>query len=138
DLDVDVAMEMMKRTGQWRHQLKLPQLRDEDFPAELFKNGCLFAHESDLDGNRVLYIRASQHKKSKELAQLRQLFAAYTFNKLDMETGGRGICAVFDCTNAGIRNVDLDFMRFFVDSYIQHCPFGVKHILVLDMPWILT
>lgn len=39
---VESALEMIKGTLQWRHELEMPQLKDTDFPEEFFKIGAMF------------------------------------------------------------------------------------------------
>lgn len=134
----DAAVEMIKGTLRWRRETNMPQLKDTDFPEEFFKIGGMFGFETDLEGNGVVYLRVRLHRKIKELEQFVKLFMMHTVNKMDMAMNGKGISVVFDCSGAGISNLDMDIIWFLVESLIKYYPYGLKHILVYEMPWILT
>lgn len=135
---VESALEMIKGTLQWRHELEMPQLKDTDFPEEFFKIGAMFQFENDLAGNAVVYLRVRLHRKIKELEKFVKLYMMHIINKADMSTNGKGLTVVFDCSGAGISNLDMDIVWFLVDALIKYYPYGMKNILVHDMPWILS
>lgn len=54
-------------------------------------------------------------------------------------TQGKGVTMVFDCTGAGLANVDFDFARYMLDHFQQYYPSGsLKHLVAHEMPWILS
>src|SRR5699024_6800756 len=125
---VDAAVEMIKGTLRWRHELNMPQLTDTDFPEEFIKVGAMFGFEHDLEGNGVVYLRVRLHKKVKESRKLVKLYMMHIVNKMDMSINARGLTVVFDCSRAGITNLDMDIVWFLVESLIKDYPNGMKHI----------
>ena len=135
---VDASVEMLKNTLRWRHQMLMPQLQDTDFPEEFFKVGAMFGYENDLSGNGCVYLRVRLHRKIKELETHIKSFMMHIVNKVDMACNGKGLTVVFDCSGAGLTNLDMDLIWFLVDSLIKYYPYGMEHILVYEMPWILS
>lgn len=135
---IEASLEMIKGTLQWRHELEMPQLKDTDFPEEFFKIGAMFEFEKDLAGNAVVYLRVRLHRKIKELEKFVKLYMMHIINKADFAMNGKGLTVVFDCSGAGISNLDMDIVWFLVDALIKYYPYGMKNILVHDMPWILS
>ena len=134
----DESFQMLISTLRWRHQMHMPRTKDTDFPEEFFKIGTMFGFEPDLDNNAVIYFRVRLHRKVKELEKFIKLFILHIINKVDMSVQGKGLTVVFDCGGAGLTNLDMDIVWFLVDSLLKYYPYGLKHILVLEMPWILS
>ncbi|KAG1654691.1 Motile sperm domain-containing protein 2 [Nymphon striatum] len=80
----------------------------------------------------------SKHKKVAEQVELFKKFVIYWFEKLEKESNGQPITMIFDCVGAGLSNMDMDLMRFIVDSFICNYPFFLKYILVIEIPWVLN
>ncbi|KAG1654692.1 Motile sperm domain-containing protein 2 [Nymphon striatum] len=87
--------------------------------------------------NRIIF-HVSKHKKVAEQVELFKKFVIYWFEKLEKESNGQPITMIFDCVGAGLSNMDMDLMRFIVDSFICNYPFFLKYILVIEIPWVLN
>lgn len=133
---------MIRETMRWRKinlwDLSEGDVKDYHFPIEFFLVSTLFAYEPDKNNYMTLYIRIAMHRKVKELEKFTKAFFLHTYDKVDRASGQQGIALIFDLTNAGYRNLDLDYLRFLIDYGVKYCPVGVKYIVVLNIPWTLN
>lgn len=136
--NVPESAEMIKGTMKWRAELGIPQLTPSCFTQEFFKIASLFACGKDRNRNAMVYMRIRLHRKIPELQKHVKNFIAYTINKVDKETRGKGMAVVFDCQGAGLSNMDMDTLWFMVNSLIRYYPYGLQYVLVYEMPWILS
>ena len=48
------------------------------------------------------------------------------------------VTIVFDCAGCGLKNMDIEFIRYMIDILKDYYPYNLNYILVLDMPWVLN
>lgn len=89
-LDVDAALDMLKKAMRFKHENLCHSLRVQDFPAEFYQVGGVFGYEPDRKGNLMLYIRVKIHRKIPEVAAVFQAFLYYNIERLDEQAKGRG------------------------------------------------
>jgi len=135
--NVDEATKMLIGTMRWRMEWEVPLMADWMYPIEFYKSGGLFPYEPDKEGNLVVYMRTCFHKKIPELEEFEKKYLLKVFDKVDKITDGNGFCIVFDLTNTGYSNVDIEFLRFLIEC-TTHYPVGLKYVLVYNLPWILN
>ncbi|KAG9509276.1 Motile sperm domain-containing protein 2 [Fragariocoptes setiger] len=137
-LDAAAAAQMIIDCGKWRHRLGMPRWKDTDFPEEFYKIGAMFPYEEDKLGNTVIFVRARFYTKKLECVKdLLQRFLIHIANRVDSERDGRGMAILFDCTGAGMANVDMSMLWFMINEIIPHLPKGLNYVLVYQLPWIL-
>lgn len=56
-------------------------------------------------------MRTCFHRKVPELEEFEKKFLLKIFDKVDKITDGNGFGIIFDLTNTGYANVDIDFLR---------------------------
>lgn len=131
------AFEMIKKSLAWRKEVDLRSLLDYSFPIEFYKIGGLFIYEKDKQDNTVIYMRIFLHQKIPELDPFVKKFLIHTINKADIISKGN-VALVFDLTNAGYANVDLEFLKYLIFINSNYFPFVVKYVLVHNTPWFLN
>ena len=57
---------------------------------------------------------------------------------LRKENISQEITLVFDCNGAGLKNVDLDVIKFLISLFQNYYPHMLGKILIYDLPWILN
>ena len=62
----------------------------------------------------------------------------YFLERVDREDADGMITIVFDCGGCGLKNMDMDFIRYMIDVLKDYYPYVLNYILVLDMPWVLN
>ena len=45
---------------------------------------------------------------------------------------------MFDCVNAGLKNMDMEFIQFIIGVFKDYYPNMLNYILVFEMPWVLN
>lgn len=113
-------------------------VKDYHFPIEFYLVSTLFPYEPDKNGFMTLYVRICMHRKVPELEKFTKAFFVHVYDKVDRASGRQGIALIFDLTNAGFRNLDWDYFRFLTTFASSYSPFGVRYILVLNLPWTLN
>lgn len=136
--DEESTISAIKNVLEWRKDFNLSDLKDEDFPAEFKEAGVMNVHGKDVEGNRLIYLRIKLFKKGEHPIEEVKKYCAMILDRVDRETRGDGWAVCFDCTDAGLSNVDMDLIKFFINAlttyYVENC----RYVLIHDMPWILS
>lgn len=124
--DVD-GLQLIQRCLLWRKETDLSRLTDESFPREFYEKGGLFRYKEDGQGTPLLYMRIKMIKKYPEIDHLLKLFLAYQVSKIDNSCHSlMGWAVVFDCSEIGFANVQIDMMRFLITILRDYFPAGSK------------
>jgi len=131
------SLKMINDAMKWRKEYGIHHLSAEYFPKEFYISGGLFPYEKDKFGNATLYMRIKMVKRIPELTPYLRKFLAWQLWKVDEENNGNGWVIIFDTTDAGISNCDIDFLFFMISTLKNYFPIGVEYILVHNLPWVL-
>lgn len=138
-LNEDEAFDLIVRTLTWRKESQISTLTDAHFPREFFKKGGLFIYERDLNDTPLLYMRVKGIRKCNDLDDLVKLFIAYQISKIDTQSAALFSWGIlFDCTDIGFANVQIDLIRFLITVLKDYFPCGIKYVIVYELPWILN
>jgi hypothetical protein len=133
------SLSMILKTFQWRKSSGLIYRTAADFPAEFYAAGALFRYQPDKEGCPTLYMRIKFVRKTAELDQPLKDFIAYQVNQIDTDCGAiMSWTLIFDCNDIGFANVNLDLFRYLITTMANYFPFGIRRIIILDVPWILN
>lgn len=94
-LDLEAALDMLKRQLRFKNESLYNTIRPEDFPAEFYQVGGMFTHETDRKGNRMLYIRVKVHRKLPEIEAALHGYVLYNIQRVDELANGRGKLFIF-------------------------------------------
>ena len=120
------AFDLIRRCLRWRREINLMSLTDASFPSEFYSKGGLFRYKEDRGGRPVLHMRIKMIKKYPELDKLLKTFLAYQINKIDTECNDAlfSWAIVFDCTDIGFGDVQVDMMKFLITVLEDYFPCG--------------
>jgi hypothetical protein len=79
-----------------------------------------------------------KHIKGTEKMEDMKKFFVYHLERLGREDGGEQFSIVFDCRNAGLKNMDMEFTQFMINTMKDFYPDPLNYILVFEMPWVLN
>lgn len=114
-------------------------MSEESFPGEFFDLAGLFECGHDRFGFPCIYIRCKTIKKVKILNIHQMEFLAFMVNKIERRHEQLQCWTlVFDCTDIGFCNVNLELIRFLIDLLRGYFPLSVRYAIVLEVPWILN
>lgn len=136
--DTQTTIDAIKGVLEWRKAYNLSDLKEEDFPEEFRKSETFVTHGHDVENNVMVYIRVKLFKKGEHPIEEIKKYLAFLLDRVDRETRGDGWSLCFDCTDAGISNVDMELLKFVVQSLTNYFVENCRYVLIYEMPWILS
>lgn len=136
--DTQSTINAIKGVLEWRRNYSLSNLKEEDFPEEFKKSEVFVTHGRDVEKNVMVYIRVKLFKKGEHPIEDVKKYLAFLLDRVDRETKGDGWSLCFDCTDAGISNVDMELLKFVVQALTNYFVENCRYVLIFEMPWILS
>ena len=136
--DTQSTIDAIKHVLEWRKNYNLSDLKETDFPEEYKKSEAFAKHGHDVDKNVMIYIRVKHFKKGEYPIEDVKKYLAFLLDRVDRETRGDGWALCFDCTDAGLSNVDMDLLKFVVQALTSYFVENCRYVLIYEMPWILS
>ncbi|KAH6938172.1 hypothetical protein HPB50_007344 [Hyalomma asiaticum] len=138
ELDIPAALTWAKNSLRWRKQSGINDATEECFPMEFFHAGTLVPYNTDKFGSHVLTLRVKNHRKDSSVVDEMRKYFAFFMDKIIFEKDSLRVTVVFDCTDAGVSNVDMELVKFVVTVFKELYPWALGYIIVHNMPWILN
>lgn len=130
--DVEKAADLINEVLLFRSKYKLNDLQESDLhPESRQLNGVQF-HGNDKQGHPVCHFQVRKQKKGYLVEEGRQ-FIAYKFNQHYMKSPGQPIVALFDFSDAGVSNMDLDVSKFVMACGSTYFPGITAYVLMFKM-----
>lgn len=136
--DTETTLSAIKGVLEWRKNYNLSDLKEEDFPEEFRKTEVFVTHGHDVEKNVMVYIRVKLFKKGEYPIEDVKKYLAFLLDRVDRQTKGDGWSLCFDCTDAGISNVDMELLKFVVQALTNYFVENCRYVLIYEMPWILS
>lgn len=111
--DVIKAVDLLNEMLLFRAKFKLNDVKLSDLDAEIVSLGGVFFHGKDKNGHKVLHFRVSKQKSGYKIKE-GKLFIAYHLNKHFIESPEDQIVPLFDMSDAGVSNMDMDTSKFII------------------------
>ena len=135
--ETDKSGEQLDACLRWRHEFGVNTRSEADLPQEFVKAGALFECGKDSLDRRLVFIRVKVYKKIPALVDYFRQFVVGVINKVDLESDQTGYALVFDLSGVGFSNADMDFLQFFITTIKSYFPYGVRHVIVYNLPRLL-
>ncbi|XP_018014763.1 motile sperm domain-containing protein 2-like [Hyalella azteca] len=133
DLAVKTAIEALR----WRKKFRVNDLRSRDVDRRLLSEGGMFAHNRDREGCKLLIFSVRKYEKQMfEFIEVKRLLS-YWLDRIEREEYGKKVTVVFDLSDAGLENVDLQFVRHLIKLFKFYHPWMLSKVILYDMPWII-
>lgn len=132
------AITMILQTFKWRKEFEVEDINIDNVNKAFFEKGAVFSHNRDRDGKKLLVFEVRKHIKGVEKMDEMKKFFVYYLERIDQEENGDKITIVFDCTNCGLKNMDMEFIQFIIGCFKDYYPCMLNYILVFEMPWVLN
>ncbi|XP_074603450.1 motile sperm domain-containing protein 2-like [Brevipalpus obovatus] len=140
--EIDSAVSFIRGALEWRKRLGFPDFTLTSFPKEFYEVGGIYLYKEDIHGNVVLHIRIRLFQKVEGMLDLLKKFSIYLMYQADELAAAKGPeygwVLLFDCTEAGIANADIDMANFVISTLRNYFPSGQKYVLVHKLPWLLN
>lgn len=135
---LEPAVKMLDAALRWRNELGIAQRTDLSVPREFFRLGGIFVYGHDRQGDVVVHARGKRNRPLKEFMREANLFLIHQLDKASLVAEDRAVAIVFDCADMGLANCSLEQFRFILDSYLLYQSCHLKHVLVVNLPWLLS
>jgi len=136
---VDETVKMIEKTFKWRKDFGVNEIHKETLNKELLDTGAMFVREeTDKGGNKILVKCVRKHLKNAESAEEMKKLIIYLLEEIRKNNASQRATLVFDCSGAGLKNVDMDIIKFLINIFENYYPNMLGKILVFDLPWILN
>lgn len=136
--NVDESFKCLVEMLKFRKQNKLRELTDEQMPVEYFECGACFEYEKDKYGNKTLYVRTQILRAIPALRPSFKQYLSYMVYKVDTAEDNSSWSVVFDLTNTGWNNYDIDLLMYFLSLIRDYFPVNVDYVLLINFPWLLN
>lgn len=138
DLDMKASLQQVWDTCVWRKTAKINEICEDNVRMDYVEEGIMFPRGKDLDGKTLFIYRASLYTRgSKNLDEMKRVFL-YWLERIIRESNDDYITIIFELTDAGLSNVDMDFTKYIITTLKNYYPYSLNYILVFDLPWILN
>lgn len=138
DLDMKKSLEQLWDTCIWRKTANINDISEDNIRLDYIQDGIMFARGKDLDGKTVFIFRSRLYTRgSRDLDEMKRVFL-YWLERCIREANDDYITFMFELTDAGLSNVDMDFTKYIITTLKSYYPYSLNYILVYDLPWILN
>jgi len=136
---IDETVNMIEKTFKWRKDFGVNQISKESLKNELLEGGSMSVREEmDKCGNNILVKSVRKHFKNAETAEEMKKVIIFLLEEIRKNNFSQRTTLVFDCSGAGLKNVDMDIIKFLIHIFENYYPNMLEKILVYDLPWILN
>ena len=136
---LDETVNMIEKTFKWRNDFCVNQISKESLKNELLEGGSMSVREEmDKCGNNILVKSVRKHFKNAETAEEMKKVIIFLLEEIRKNNFSQRTTLVFDCAGAGLKNVDMDIIKFLIHIFENYYPNMLEKILVYDLPWILN
>jgi len=129
---------MILRSFKFRKEKEVHSLTSANLDDGLKNKGSLYLRNRDADGKQLLIFDVKKHIKGAANMDDMQRMFLYFLERVDREDEDGMVTIVFDCAGCGLKNMDMEFIRYMIDVLKDYYPYCLNYILVLDMPWVLN
>uniref|UniRef100_A0A8C6QJ39 Motile sperm domain containing 2 n=1 Tax=Nannospalax galili TaxID=1026970 RepID=A0A8C6QJ39_NANGA len=119
---IDETLKMLDESFQWRKEFSVNDLSESSIPRWLLEIGCVYLHGYDKEGNKLFWIRAKYHIKDQKTTMDKKKLIAFWLERYAKRENGKPITVMFDLSETGLNNIDMDFVRFIISCFKVYYP----------------
>lgn len=135
------CVSMLDEVLTWRNEFGSNDLVVSEKPPvseEMFKKGGIFYKNEDINCTPMLHFAVKTHKKDNFPQAQVFRFISYFFELKYKFNLDDPIIIVFDMTDAGYSNLDMDMIKFVVTCLKTYYPGLIDYMIVYQMPFIFN
>uniref|UniRef100_UPI00398ECFB1 motile sperm domain-containing protein 2 isoform X1 n=1 Tax=Pristiophorus japonicus TaxID=55135 RepID=UPI00398ECFB1 len=136
--NVDDTLKMIDDSFQWRKEFSVHDLSESSLPRWTFETGAVYLHGYDKEGNKMFWFRVKLHVKDTKTALERKKYVAFWLERYAKREPGKALTVVFDLSETGLSNIDMDFVRFIINCFKIYYPKYLSKMVIYEMPWIMN
>uniref|UniRef100_A0A673AX28 Motile sperm domain containing 2 n=1 Tax=Sphaeramia orbicularis TaxID=375764 RepID=A0A673AX28_9TELE len=135
---VDDALKMIDDSFQWRKEFGLNDLTESSIPKWMFETGAVYLHGYDKEGNKLFWFKVKLHVKDAKTILDKKKYVAFWLERYAKKEPGMPLTVVFDMTESGLGNIDMDFVKYIINCFKVYYPKFLSKMIIVDMPWIMN
>ncbi|XP_063069367.1 motile sperm domain-containing protein 2 isoform X2 [Engraulis encrasicolus] len=135
---VEDALKMIDESFQWRKEYTLNDLTESSIPKWMFETGAVFLHGYDKEGNKLFWFKVKLHAKDAKTFQDKKKYVAFWLERYAKREPGMPLTVVFDMTESGISNIDMEFVKYIINCFKVYYPKFLSKMIMYEMPWIMN
>lgn len=132
------AANRLHESLRFRLEFGVNDLTHDSFPLEFWERGACYYHNHDKDGHKILYLCVKLHKKDPQLLPIEKRFFAYMLETHYIQDPDDPIVLLFDLSGTGLSHLDMDFIKFIINSFKVYYPKILSYMLMYEMPWLFN
>lgn len=139
--EVDTAICLVDEVFTWRKNNDINSLLTPGkLPVneELFKKGLIFVKNEDINCIPMLHFIIKNHRKDACSQTELFRFISYFFERSYKFNAEDPIVLVFDMSDAGYANLDMDMIKFVVTCLKTYYPSLIDYMIIYQMPFIFN
>lgn len=110
--------------------LSISDIKASNLDEGLKAKGSLYLRNRDADGKQLLIFDVKKHVKGAANMDDMQRMFLYFLERVDREDDDGMVTIVFDCAGCGLKNMDMEFIRYMIDVLKDYYPWNLNYILV--------
>ncbi|XP_011422421.3 motile sperm domain-containing protein 2 [Magallana gigas] len=132
------AADRLHEALKWRKEIGVRDLTEASFPQEFWDIGAMYFHKTDKEGRKIIWLKIAKHKKDPNTLPLIKKFFGFCFETAYNESPEDELVLLFDMTNTGISNLDMEMIKFVITSFKIYYPALLGYLLIYEMPWLFN
>ncbi|CAD5115715.1 DgyrCDS4658 [Dimorphilus gyrociliatus] len=121
----------------YRKQMNIWDLKREDINPELLEKEIFMYKNVDNKGQKLFHFQVGKHAKGTFTDEIKKLLALL-MDEFHRENAGKNcFVLIFDFTNSGLSNADLEIVKYVISCVTVYFPRIVDYILLFEMPFLL-
>ncbi|KAK6485527.1 motile sperm domain-containing protein 2-like isoform X1 [Huso huso] len=136
--NVDDALKMIDESFQWRKEFKVNDLTECSIPRWMFETGAVYLHGYDKEGNKLFWFKVKLHVKDAKTVVDKKRYVAFWLERYAKREPGMPLTVVFDMTDSGLSNIDMDFVKYIINCFKVYYPKFLSKMILYEMPWIMS
>ncbi|KAI5628613.1 motile sperm domain-containing protein 2 [Silurus asotus] len=135
---MDDTLKMIDESFQWRKEFNLNDLTESSIPRWMFETGAVYLHGYDKEGNKLFWFRVKLHVKDTKTILDKKRYVAFWLERYVRREPGMPLTVVFDMSESGISNIDMDFVKYVINCFKVYYPKSLSKMILYEMPWIMN
>ncbi|XP_014324367.2 motile sperm domain-containing protein 2 [Xiphophorus maculatus] len=135
---VDDTLKMIDESLLWRKEFGINDVSESTIPRWMFESGAIFLHGYDREGNKLFWFKVKLHIKDAKTVVDKKKYVAFWLEQYAKKEPGMPLTVVFDMTESGFSNIDMDFVKYVINCFKVYYPKFLSKMIIVEMPWIMN
>ncbi|KAL8561547.1 hypothetical protein ACOMHN_024783 [Nucella lapillus] len=135
---LDEGVNLVNESFQFRKEYDVNDITKDTFDQWVWDKHAVYFHGRTKTGHKIVYVRVKEHKKDAALLPMVKKFYIFWLELSFRANPLERVVTLFDMTDAGLSNLDMDFIRFILTCFKLYYPTLLEKMLIYEMPWIFN